>query len=131
MSKNYTPEKREEIQRRITELVRKHGRMTLTELRRMTGLTIYSTRHYLDKAERCGEVYQAGKRGIFPSEAAFRVWCEKQSDARVERFLKTPERVVKPYDRHQNTICAECRKSEYMQRVLAFYRGNNGAVKTI
>ncbi|ELF1167804.1 DUF977 family protein [Salmonella enterica] len=119
------------MQRRITELVRKHGRMTLTELRRMTGLTIYSTRHYLEKAERCGDVYQAGKRGIFPSEAAFRVWCEKQSDARVERFLKTPERVVKPYDRHQNTICAECRKSEYMQRVLAFYRGNNGAVKTI
>ncbi|EDH6331408.1 DNA-binding protein, partial [Salmonella enterica subsp. enterica serovar Enteritidis] len=29
------------------------GLITLTELRRMTGLTIYSTRHYLDKAERC------------------------------------------------------------------------------
>ncbi|ECG6537061.1 DUF977 family protein [Salmonella enterica subsp. enterica serovar Brandenburg] len=124
MSKNYTPEKREEIQRRITELVRQHGRLTFAELRRMVGLTIYTARHYLDKAERCGDVHQAGRRGIFPSEAAFRVWCEKQADARVERFLKTPERVVKPYDRHQNTICAECRKSEYMQRVLAFYRGN-------
>lgn len=63
MSKNYTPEKREEIQRRITELVRKHGRMTLTGLRKMTGLTMYSTRRYLDKAERCGDVYQAGRGG--------------------------------------------------------------------
>ncbi|END1393224.1 DUF977 family protein, partial [Escherichia coli] len=24
----------------------------------------------------------------------------------------------------QNIICSECRKSEVMQRVLAFYRGN-------
>ncbi|HCN4126887.1 TPA: DUF977 family protein, partial [Escherichia coli] len=35
------------------------------------------------------------------------------------------------YDRRQNIICSECRKSEVMQRVLMFYRGNKGAVKTI
>lgn len=131
MSKNYTPEKREEIQRRITELVRKHGRMTLTELRRMTGLTIYSTRHYLDKAERCGDVYQAGRRGgIFPSEEAYRAW-KKQAKVDADLIWKLPDGEVRRYDRHHNVICRECRKSEYMQRVLAFYRGNNGAVKTI
>lgn len=40
MSKNYTPEERDEIQKRLTDLVRKSGRMTFGELRRMTGLTI-------------------------------------------------------------------------------------------
>ncbi|EEQ2016987.1 DUF977 family protein, partial [Escherichia coli] len=29
-----------------------------------------------------------------------------------------------PYDRHQNIICRECRQSEVMQRVLAFYQGD-------
>ncbi|WP_250381010.1 DUF977 family protein, partial [Escherichia coli] len=28
------------------------------------------------------------------------------------------------YDRHQNIICCECRKSEVMQRILAFYQRN-------
>ncbi|AXD05107.1 DUF977 family protein [Salmonella enterica subsp. enterica serovar Brandenburg] len=131
MSKNYTPEKREEIQRRITELVRKHGRMTLTGLRRMTGLTMYSTRRYLDKAERCGDVYQAGRGGgIFPSEEAYRAW-KKQAKADAGLIWKLPDGEIRRYDRHHNVICRECRKSEYMQRVLAFYRGNNGAVKTI
>ncbi|ECL6482068.1 DUF977 family protein, partial [Salmonella enterica] len=54
MGKNYTPEQKAEIQKRLTELVRTHGRMTFGELRRMTGLTIFTTRHYLEKAESCG-----------------------------------------------------------------------------
>ncbi|EAX1763207.1 DUF977 family protein, partial [Salmonella enterica] len=33
MSKNYTPEERDEIQKRLTDLVRKSGRMTFGELR--------------------------------------------------------------------------------------------------
>ncbi|EKP3529835.1 DUF977 family protein, partial [Escherichia coli] len=31
---------------------------------------------------------------------------------------------IRRYDRRQNIICEECRNSESMQRVLAFYRGN-------
>ncbi len=31
---------------------------------------------------------------------------------------------IRRYDRHLNIICRECRKSEVMQRVLAFYQGN-------
>ncbi|NYY16552.1 hypothetical protein C6543_27945 [Escherichia coli] len=31
---------------------------------------------------------------------------------------------IRRYDRQQNIICGECRKSEVMLRVLAFYQGN-------
>lgn len=49
MSGNYTHEEREEIQKRLTELVRKNGRMTFGELRRVTGLTVFTARHYLER----------------------------------------------------------------------------------
>ncbi|EDC5554200.1 DUF977 family protein [Salmonella enterica] len=123
MSRNYTPEKRDEIQKRLTELVRKNSRMTFGELRRMTGLTIFTARHYLEKAESCGELYQAGRSGIFPSERDFRIWKRKQDDARVERFLNARLITGEPYDRSRNSICEECRNSYVMQRILAFYRG--------
>ncbi|ECE1933105.1 DUF977 family protein [Salmonella enterica] len=124
MSRNYTPAHKAEIQKRLTELVRTHGRMTFGELRKITGLTIFTARHYLEKAESCGDLYQAGRSGIFPSEQAFRLWKLKREDARITRFLKTPEGVVRSYDRTRNAICTECRHSVTMQRVLAFYRGN-------
>ncbi|EEK2577415.1 DUF977 family protein [Salmonella enterica subsp. enterica serovar Montevideo] len=123
MSRNYTPEKRDEIQKRLTELVRKNGRMTFGELRKMTGLTIFTARHYLEVAERCGDLYQAGRSGIFPSERDFRIWKQKQDDARVERFLNAKPVAGEPYDRNRNPVCEECRNSKAMQRVLAFYRG--------
>ncbi|EDV0382128.1 DUF977 family protein, partial [Salmonella enterica subsp. enterica] len=40
MSRNYTPAQKAEIQKRLTELIRTHGRMTFGELRKITGLTI-------------------------------------------------------------------------------------------
>ncbi|EJE5640758.1 DUF977 family protein [Salmonella enterica] len=123
MSKNYTPEKRDEIQKRLTDLVRKNGRMTFGELRKMTGLTIFTARHYLEVAERCGDLYQAGRSGIFPSEQDFRIWKRKQDDARVARFLNARLVTGEPYDRSRNSVCEECRNSYVMQRILAFYRG--------
>ncbi|EAO6111736.1 DUF977 family protein, partial [Salmonella enterica] len=105
MSKNYTPEERDEIQKRLTDLVRKSGRMTFGELRRVTGLTIFTARHYLEVAERCGELYQAGRSGIFPSEQDFRIWKRKQDDARVERFLNARLVAGEPYDRNRNSVC--------------------------
>lgn len=123
MSRNYTPEKRDEMQKRLTDLVRKNGRMTFGELRKMTGLTIFTARHYLEVAERCGDLYQAGRSGIFPSERDFRIWKRKQDDARVERFLNAKLVAGESYDRNRNSVCEECRNSYVMQRILAFYRG--------
>ncbi|EFF2676528.1 DUF977 family protein, partial [Escherichia coli] len=37
---------------------------------------------------------------------------------------KLPDGEIRRYDRQQNIICGECRKSEVMLRVLAFYQGN-------
>ncbi|EPP8098829.1 DUF977 family protein, partial [Escherichia coli] len=44
-----------------------------------------------------------------------------------------PDGEIRRYDRRLNIICRECRKSEVMQRVLAFYQGNyqGGAVSKI
>lgn len=95
---------------------------TFGELRKITGLTIFTARHYLEKAESCGDLYQAGRSGIFPSEQAFLLWKQKREDARITRFLKTPEGVVSSYDRTRNVICTECRNSVTMQRVLSVYR---------
>ncbi len=35
-----------------------------------------------------------------------------------------PDGEIRRYDRRLNIICRECRKSEVMQRVLAFYQSN-------
>ncbi|HGJ2890604.1 TPA: DNA-binding protein, partial [Salmonella enterica subsp. enterica serovar Typhimurium] len=53
---------------------------------------------------------------------AFLLWKQKREDARITRFLKTPEGVVSSYDRTRNVICTECRNSVTMQRVLSVYR---------
>lgn len=85
MSRNYTPAQKAEIQKRLTELVRTHGRMTFGELRKIAGLTILQPAT-TEKAESCGDLYQAGRSGIFPSERAFRLWKQKREDAGINRF---------------------------------------------
>ncbi|EKE6996671.1 DUF977 family protein, partial [Escherichia coli] len=35
-----------------------------------------------------------------------------------------PDGEIRRYDSRLSIICRECRKSEAMQRVLAFYQGN-------
>lgn len=133
MSRNYTPAQKTEIQKRLTELVRTHGRMTFGELRKITGLTIFTARHYLEKAESCGDLYQAGRSGIFPSEQAFRLWKQKREDARVTRFLKTPEGVVSSYDRTRNVICTEYPNSlrRTMQRRVREWKLQYGAEQEV
>ncbi|MEK9087476.1 DUF977 family protein, partial [Escherichia coli] len=56
---------------------------------------------------------------------AYRVWRktpEKAADPTLIR--KLPDGEIRRYNRRQNIICRECRQSEVMQRVLAFYQGN-------
>ncbi|GJH50194.1 hypothetical protein ECZC05_33230 [Escherichia coli] len=73
----------------------------------------------------CGDLYMSGEYGVFASEQAYREWRktpEKTTDQTLIR--KLPDGEIRRYDRHLNIICRECRKSEVMQRVLAFYQGN-------
>ncbi|WP_149003193.1 DUF977 family protein, partial [Escherichia coli] len=73
--------------------------------------------------------------GLFPSEQARKDWQnarKKLSRAKVKKTVvvdpdliwSLPDGEIRRYDRRQNIICRECRKSEVMQRVLAFYQGN-------
>ncbi|ENB4944569.1 TPA: DUF977 family protein, partial [Escherichia coli] len=47
---------------------------------------------------------------------------KKKSDP--DLVYSLPDGEIRRYNRRQNIICRECRKSEVMQRVLAFYQGN-------
>ena len=90
-----------------------------------------------------GDVYNSGY-GLFPSEQARKDWQnarKKLSRAKVKKpavvdpdlIWSLPDGEIRRYDRRLNIICRECRKSEAMQRVLAFYQGNvrEGANKQV
>ncbi|BDI35553.1 TPA: DUF977 family protein [Escherichia coli] len=122
----YTEEQRERLQRHIVDLVRKNGRMKMPQLASATYASHDSIRRYLKMLVSQGEVYVVSGKGVFLSERVYREWLA--SSAKKSRVIRKPAQKqgkagVQPYDRHQNVICRECRNSESMQRVLAFYRG--------
>ncbi|EKM3463452.1 DUF977 family protein [Escherichia coli O4] len=122
----YTEEQRERLQRHIVDLVRKNGCMTMPQLASATYASHDSIRRYLKMLVSQGEVYVVSGKGVFLSERVYREWLA--SSAKKSRVIRKPAQKqgkagVQPYDRHQNVICRECRNSESMQRVLAFYRG--------
>ena len=125
MAKPFSLEQREELKARIIGLVRKNERMTMSQLERATGAGWHSVRRCLVDVLASGDLYMSGEYGVFASEQAYRVWRktpEKRTDLTLIR--KLPDGEIRRYDRSQNIICRECRKSEVMQRVLAFYQGN-------
>ena len=125
MAKPFTHEQREELKARIIGLVRKNERMTISQLERATGAGWHSVRRCLVDVLACGDLYMSGKYGVFASEQVYRVWRktpEKTTDQTLIR--KLPDGEIRRYDRRLNIICRECRNSEGMQRVLAFYQGN-------
>ncbi|EHP1064842.1 DUF977 family protein [Escherichia coli] len=126
MAAIYTDEQRERLQRHIVDLVRKNGRMTMSQLALATCASHDSIRRHLRVLTSQGEVYVVSGKGVFLSESVYREW--RASSAGKARVIRKPAQKqgkagAQPYDRHQNVICRECRNSESMQRVLAFYRG--------
>lgn len=132
MARVFTQEEREEVKARIVEVVRRDGRKTRKQLEDETG----ATRHLIEVLAKelvvSGAVYGSG-HGIFPSEQARKDWikaCKKMSRAAVKKksdpdlIYSLPDGEIRRYDRRLNIICRECRKSEVMQRVLAFYQGD-------
>ncbi len=122
----YTEERREILQRHIVDLVRKNGRMTMSQLVSATYASHDAVRRYVKTLVSQGEAYVVSGRGVFPSEQVFREWLAGQAGK--TRLIRKPAQKqgrtgAQPYDRLQNIICRECRNSEAMQRVLAFYQG--------
>lgn len=134
MAKPFTPEQREELKGRIVELVRLSGRKTFRQLADETGVSKTAIRRLSDSLAADGAVYISGC-GLFPSEQAHKDWQnarKKNSRAKLKKtsvvdpdlIWSLPDGEIRRYDRRQNIICRECRKSKVMQRVLAFYQGN-------
>ncbi|EFH6853819.1 DUF977 family protein [Escherichia coli] len=134
MAKPFTPEQREELKGRIVELVRLNGRKTFRQLADETGVSKTAIRRLSDALAADGAVYISGC-GVFLSEQAHRDWQNARKKLSRAKLKKTsvvdpdliwslPDGEIRRYDRRQNIICRECRRSEVMQRVLAFYQGN-------
>ena len=135
MAKVFTQEEREKIKGQVVGLVRRSGRETLRQLEAKTGATRYLMSVLARELVASGDVYNSGY-GLFPSEQARKDWQnarKKLSRAKLKKktpvvdpdlIWSLPDGEIRRYDRRQNIICSECRKSEVMQRVLVFYQGN-------
>ncbi|EKY6761359.1 TPA: DUF977 family protein [Escherichia coli] len=134
MARVFTQEEREEVKARIVELVRRDGRKTRKQLENETGATRHLIEVLTKELVASGVVYISGG-GVFLSEQAYKDWQnarKKLSRAKVKKSVvvdpdliwSLPDGEIRRYDRRQNIICRECRKSKVMQRVLAFYQGN-------
>ncbi|MCZ9120469.1 DUF977 family protein [Escherichia albertii] len=132
MAKVFTPEYWEQLKARIVELVQRDGRKTRKQLEDETGATRHQIEVLAKELVASGTLYGSG-HGIFPSEQARKDWikaCKKMSRAAVKKksdpdlIYSLPDGEIRRYDRRLNIICRECRKSEAMERVLAFYQGN-------
>ncbi|HAI0053291.1 TPA: DUF977 family protein [Escherichia coli] len=124
MASVFTPEQREELKARIIGLVHRNKRMTMSQLERATWAGWHTVRRCLVDVVACGDLYISGKHGVFVSEQAYQAWCKTPKKADPALVQKLPDGEIRRYDRDMNIICRECRNSESMQRVLAFYRGN-------
>ncbi|EJR7539311.1 DUF977 family protein [Escherichia coli] len=135
MAKVFTQEEREKIKGQVVELVRRSGRETLRQLEAKTGATRYLMSVLARELVASGDVYNSGY-GLFPSEQARKDWQnarKKLSRAKLKKktsvvdpdlIWSLPDGEIRRYDSRLNIICRECRRSEVMQRVLAFYQGN-------
>ena len=135
MAKVFTQEEREKIKGQVVELVRRSGRETLRQLEAKTGATRYLMSVLARELVASGDVYNSGY-GLFPSEQDRKDWQnahKKLSRAKLKKktpvvdpdlIWSLPDGEIRRYDSRLNIICRECRKSEVMQRVLAFYQGN-------
>ena len=134
MAKVFTQEAREKIKGLIVEFVRLNGRGTIRQLSDEIGVSHASVGRLCMELAASGDVYNSGY-GVFPSEQARKDWQnarKKLSRAKLKKpsvvdpdlIWLLPDGEIRRYDRRLNIICRECRKSEAMQRVLAFYQGN-------
>ncbi|EFO1671199.1 DUF977 family protein [Escherichia coli] len=130
MAKVFTQEEREKIKGKVVELVHQSGRETLRQLEAKTGATRYLMSVLARELVASGDLYNSGY-GLFPSEQARKDWIKarkKMSKAAVKKksdpdlVYSLPDGEIRRYDRRLNIICRECRRSEAMQRVLAFYQ---------
>lgn len=102
MAKPFTPEQREELKARIIGLVRKNGRMTMSQLERATGAGWHSVRRCLVDVLACGDLYMSGKYGVFASEQARKDWQNARKNSRGQR-RRNRQRLIRILSGHYQT----------------------------
>ncbi|WP_089637060.1 DUF977 family protein [Escherichia coli] len=134
MAKVFKPEQREELKKQIVELVRLNGRGTVRQLADEISISRCAVNRLSRELATSGDLYISGS-GIFLSAQARKDWQnarKKLSRVKPKKSVvvdpdliwSLPDGEIRRYDRRLNMICHDCRKSEVMQRVLAFYQGN-------
>ncbi|EJK6129381.1 DUF977 family protein [Shigella sonnei] len=131
----------------LTEAIEQHGPQTADELALMFGITSRRANSSLAMAISKGRLIRVNQGGKFrycipgadlPAEPKAASIAETDGkvfpqpagvalpvqEAATQEDWSLPDGEIRRYDRHQNIICRECRKSEVMQRVPAFYQGD-------
>ncbi|WP_435816444.1 DUF977 family protein, partial [Escherichia coli] len=100
-------------------------RMTISQLERATGAGWHSVRRCLWMYW-LAAIYTCPVNTVFLHQNRCIAYGVRQRRKQPTQTLirKLPDGEIRRYDRQQNIICGECRKSEVMLRVLAFYQGN-------
>lgn len=134
MAKVFTQEEREKIKGLIVEFVRLNGRGTIRQLSDEIGVSHTSVGRlcmelppvvmFTIPVTEYSRLSRRARTGKTPAKKLSRAKLKKPSVVDPDLIWLLPDGEIRRYDRRQNIICRECRKSEVMQRVLAFYQGN-------
>ncbi|WP_313440050.1 DUF977 family protein [Atlantibacter hermannii] len=101
----------------VSQYVASHDRSRIADIVRDLGISHNLTKQLLKELVASGKAYCKPKFGYFRNQAAYLAWFEKTRQERSEKASIAS----KAHIGGVNIIFEQCRSSDAMQRVLAFY----------
>jgi len=102
----------------VSQYVASHDRSRVADIVRDLGISRNLAKQLLNELVSSGKAYCKPKFGYFRNQIAYLAWFEK---TRQERSEKASIASKAHCDSGVNIIFEQCRSSDAMQRVLAFY----------